>query len=784
MPSKATPEKPRGFKLAASGAALSIKAAEGDGESKKLGTFEGIAYTGAPMKPGGWGYPVICDLDGFEMASGQRPALRQHDPNQIVGHTESVKSDSGGVKVAGVFSGEEQHVNKVTVPARNGFRWEMSIGADPIESSWLDFGEEKVINGRTVTGPMTIYHRTKLGEVSFVPLGADDATSVDVAASKPKGFSMNPKELLRAAKSFGNLKAAKYSDEDIDKMSEDDAKAAFKKCQADDDGDDKEKEAKAKAADDAKAKAADDDEKKKDEDKKADASAATRIQARRKAEADEDRRTDSIRATVRKYGITAAEHNGKKVENFGTYAIEEGLDARDVELVCLRAARPGAGVGGPHIHVPGEPILSEAVLEAAVFDSLPSFKLFDKDFYAHGDNGQRRTTEREERRITAELGSRYTDQVRQAAHTRFKGRMGLQQFLTTMAAANGYRGPATFNDPSGWGEVANHLAATAIRADGPSSINAPATLANVQNKFVLQGYFYTEQAFMEFCNVLPVKDLKPTKSVQLFGDFVFRPLNVNGEIQHASVGDNPYANQAALEARMITIPLEYLINDDLGMFGQVPMMLGRGWGLRVNDLVYTKLLSPGYDDGGSTNFFAATHTLGAGQSANSNYISGASSALSSASLQTMKQTFDKQVDPANKPLGVDAEILLYPPELDVPAIELMNAQFIVMAGLASTSAASKQPNTNIWKGRFKPVMSRYLSNAAYTGYSTTAHYLFANPAILPVIQIAALNGQMTPTVQQAGQDWQFNMLGISMRGWGGVGVGMQNFRGAVKSAGV
>jgi hypothetical protein len=39
-----------------------------------------------------------------------------------------------------------------------------------------------------------------------------------------------------------------------------------------------------------------------------------------------------------------------------------------------------------------------------------------------------------------------------------------------------------------------------------------------------------------------------------------------------------------------------------------------------------------------------------------------------------------------------------------------------------------------------------------------------------VIQIAALNGQMTPTVQTAGQDWQFNMLGISMRGWGGFGV--------------
>ncbi len=135
---------------------------------------------------------------------------------------------------------------------------------------------------------------------------------------------------------------------------------------------------------------------------------------------------------------------------------------------------------------------------------------------------------------------------------------------------------------------------------------------------------YTEQAYMDFCSVLPVKDLKPTKSVQLFGDFVFKPLNPGGEIEHGTIGDNPYANQAQIQARMITLELQYLINDDLGMFGQVPMMLGRGWGLRVNDLVYTKLLAPGTDDGGSTNFFAATHTI-TGQLANSNYTSGVGS---------------------------------------------------------------------------------------------------------------------------------------------------------------
>jgi len=781
---KASKGKPNSTKLGgpqgefrAAGCVATIQAAD-DGDPKKLPTFTGRAYTGAPMRPGGWWDDVIIDLEGVRVPSQHRPVLRQHDHTKIVGHTESVKVSKDGIDIAGPFSGVGPDRDEVVKLAANGFKWQLSVGANPIRREFLEHGETTTVNGREVTGPLVISRETELGEISFVPLGADGDTSAVVSANKGGRPVHKTKAALMA------LAAGKYSDEEIDKMSDDEAKAALKKCMAEDEPDGDEK---------AKAKAADDDEEK-DKDKKTEARIAESIRAAtvkgieagRRAQADEQRRIDAIRAAVKRHGVGVCEFedNGKQVKSDLTaHAIEFGWTADRAELVAMRSARPGAGVGaGPHLHFPNAPVMSEAVIECAVFDALRgSFRLFDSDFYKFGDDGKRRVPDREEKRITAELNGRYTDQVRQAAHTIFKGRIGLQQMLTTLAAANGYRGPATFNDPGGWGEVAAYLSGQ-IRADGPSTVNTPATLANVQNKFLLQGYLFTEQAFLDICGVIPVKDLKPTKSVQLFGDFQFRPLSPNGEIQHASVGDNPYANQAALQARMITLDLQYLINDDLSAFGQVPMMLGRGWGLRVNDLVWTKFLSPGYDDGGSTNFFAATHTI-PGQSGNSNYSSGAGSALNSAGLQAAKLLFDRQVDPAGKPLGLDAEILLYPPELDVAATELMNAQFIIMAGLASTAAASKQPNTNIWKGRFKPVMSRYLSNSAYTGYSTTAHYLLANPSVMPVIQIAALNGQMTPTIQTAGQDWQFNMLGISMRGWGGIGVSMQNFRGAVQSAG-
>ncbi len=689
-----------------------------------------------------------------------------------------------GITVRGVFSGEKQHTDKVTAPAKNGFQWQLSVGANPSRTERLEAGESTTVNGREVTGPLTISRSTEIGEVSFVPLGADSATSVSVAAQK--GKNVDPKQLLKnlmAAAVAAGAKA-RYTDLEIDNMSADEARAGMKRCMKSmDKGDDEEP---------------DDDKEKKDDKEKSESARQLAIQAAtadvlknlRKTVADEHASHSAITAAIRKHSFntTDVEVSGKTVQmdapTLTAHAIRQGWTADQAELHALRAARPGPGVGLPGGlgYSVSNPAMNEAVLECAVFDALRGqFRLFDSDFYQMGDDGKRRVPEREERRITAELNARYPDQVRQAAHTIFKGRIGLQQLLTTLAASNGYRGPATFNDPSGWGEVAAYLGQP-IRADAASSVNTPATLANVQNKFMLQGYLFTEQVFNEIAQILPVKDLKPTKSVQLFGDFQFQGLNPGGEIQHGSIGDNPYANQAKLVARMLTLELQYLINDDLGMFGQVPMMLGRGWGLKVNDLFWTAFMNPGLDDGGSTNFYAATHTI-SGQYGNSNNSTGVGSTLTSAGLQAAKLLFDNQVDPVNKPLGIDAELLVYPPDLDVAAIELMNAQFIVMAGLASTSAASKQPNTNIWKGRFKPLMSRYLNKCAYTGYSTTAWYLLANPAIIPVIQIAALNGQMTPTIQTAGQDWQFNMLGISMRGWGGVGVNPQNFRGSVKSNG-
>jgi len=74
-----------------------------------------------------------------------------------------------------------------------------------------------------------------------------------------------------------------------------------------------------------------------------------------------------------------------------------------------------------------------------------------------------------------------------------------------------------------------------------------------------------------------------------------------------------------------------------------------------------------------------------------------------------------------------------------------------------------------------------LSNSHYTGNSSKAWYLLADPGDLPVIEVAVLNGQESPTIETAEAD--FSVLGIQMRGYHDFGVALQDARGGVKAKG-
>lgn len=803
--------------LSAAGRPAVIKAAEGEDKPRR---FEGTAYTGAPMRPQGWYHPVVVDLDGVEVPKQHRPALHNHDHDRVLGHTDSVKVTRDGIDVAGVFSGHPSHTDEVLHAADRGFEWEMSIGADPVATEELKAGATATVNGREVTGPMTISRKTRLGEVSFVPLGADGDTSVSVKASKGS-LAMFEKAALKLARQQGVKAAMRYSDDEIDKMDDKEAKAALKRCM--------------KAEEEPEAEAADDEEEEKEEEdkeKKAEArvaaaiEAATRkgIEAARKAQAAEAERVAEIRARVARYGVgrVEIEADGKKITvDLVSHAVAAGWTPDAAELHALRSARPAAGVGGgPLVYSTSQPELNEAVIEAGILQALRHSYHMDSDepFTERFEDGTSRPRPKLghiKAEFDRETKSRYPDQVQQHAHDVWKGRK--LTFHEVMDRGFALMDPGASRRRRDWKSKEGIEAAMrewsfreqqqAIQAEGSSTMSISNILANVLNKFSLQGYLFVEQVWRQICGVRPVNDFKPAKSINLLGDVMYKSLGPTGELANFSLGDQAFANIAQPFGRIGTIPWTHVVNDDLSILSTVPQKLGQGAGLAINDFVFSLLAALvsgsvaaagaagnpngvlpsnwnlNADDGNAFFRTSTSLTLAAGKAGtayNKNKATGGGTALSATSLQTAKAMYDNQVDPNMNPLGFEGvrPVLLIGPSNWQTARNLLQADLIV-SGNTNTAGL---PNKNAWNNYAELAMSRYLESALYLN-NTTAWMLFYNPITIAALEVCFLNGVDTPAVLTAGPDYQFDRPGISVRGTMPFGVNQQSFRAAYYMAG-
>jgi hypothetical protein len=160
-----------------------VLAAEGEGDAKKLRKFSITAYTGGKMSLPNIPYPVVVDMSGMRVSAKSRPILRDHNPSQIVGHTDNVTVNGGVLKVDGSVSGANAHASEIVASSDNGFPWQASIGASVQKMVFVEDGERVQVNGRSFAGPLYVARQATLGEVSFVALGADDQTSARMVAS-------------------------------------------------------------------------------------------------------------------------------------------------------------------------------------------------------------------------------------------------------------------------------------------------------------------------------------------------------------------------------------------------------------------------------------------------------------------------------------------------------------------------------------------------------------------------------------------------------------------------
>ena len=330
------------------------------------------------------------------------------------------------------------------------------------------------------------------------------------------------------------------------------------------------------------------------------------------------------------------------------------------------------------------------------------------------------------------------DQKTLEAADRRRGSTSLQEVLVEAARANGYTGPARISA----GNVRDVL------ASGFATHSISNVLAATYGKFLLQGYTAVEAVWDQIASIRSVSDYKTVTGVRLNGGFDFEDVGPSGELKSADASDETRTIKAKLTGRMSSITMVDIVNDDLGALTQVPARLGRGAAVKLNKDFWTEFES-------SNSTFYRKETAAAGN------------ALQISSLRTAVASYRKLTDPDGNPLGITPQLLLVPPELEMTAEELMGSSVLI------TGESVTRGNVNVFAGRYRVVSSAYLT-------SGTTWWLMASPAELPAMEVAFLNGQRLPTVQQAEAD--FNMLGIQVRGHFSYGVAKAEARGAYRMA--
>ena len=452
-------------------------------------------------------------------------------------------------------------------------------------------------------------------------------------------------------------------------------------------------------------------------------SIAARTDAARARERAEARIDERLTVALEARRITSNDYDELRATAFGD---PDTWDDNRLELEFLRRERPK----GPGVSVQRDAPISQDVIECAVC-MAGSYDGIDKV---------------------------YKPEVCEAARKRWKGGLSIGELALMAAHKNGYRGHTIR------GNLKEVLQAAVgygfVRADAsPSTYSIPNILSNVANKFALAGFYSVDQTWSRIAARRSTNDFKQITSLRLTGNLQFLRLPPSGEIKSGEIGERAYLNQAHTFARLIGISREDWINDDTGALTGTARELGIGGGDAINNEFWSVFLNNG-------TFFAA---------GNNNV--GPAGVLSLQSIGAADAVFRLQTKPNGRPLGLVAAILLVPVAKRIDALNAINSTIVV----ASTTTDKPLPNQNVLQGAYTVLSSPYMSNPAYTGNSTTAFYLLADPGQLAVIEGVFLFGVEVPTIETADFDW--DQLGTSLRGYLDFGFALQEFRGGVRSPG-
>lgn len=195
--------------------------------------FSGVANSGKPFNY--YGVRVIVDLENLSF-SDKVPALVEHERSKRAGFG-VLSVENNQLMINGTLL-DNDFGNEVADDADAGFPWQMSAHVIAETEEHLTGNSTAIINGQTVTAPITILRNCRIPEVSFTPTGVDSETSAVILGDDGKTQLSTPQKdntmtLEEALAEIEKHKAAQVEkDNRIKELEDENAKLKASEAQA------------------------------------------------------------------------------------------------------------------------------------------------------------------------------------------------------------------------------------------------------------------------------------------------------------------------------------------------------------------------------------------------------------------------------------------------------------------------------------------------------------------------------------------------------------------------
>lgn len=276
-----------------------------------------------------------------------------------------------------------------------------------------------------------------------------------------------------------------------------------------------------------------------------------------------------------------------------------------------------------------------------------------------------------------------------------------------------------------------------------TSSDFPLVVSNAANKVALDTYKAAESPLKTLCRQRTLPNFKESNAIRLGDMGRLEPLSEDGEIKATSRAENGESMRLKTFARGLTVTRELLINDDLGMLGDMTADLGEAAAqTEADELVKLLTGNPAMSDGTPV-FHASRGNV------------GTAGAPSVTTLTDTRKTMRTRK-------GMDGKTII-----------AVAPRYLLVSAALETEAekvlASIQPNkaddVNPFGGKLSLLVEPRLPDDFW--------YVFADPARLAAMQYAYLSAAQGVQIQRT-EAW--DTLGLKFRAFLDFGAGWLDWR--------